>query len=97
MVGPAELGVHGAEERGERLEQRNSGAGRKEELTRWGRLVSDVASGAGDHRLGGRGGAPLRAEARWRLGLCGALVDGGIRGGADGTQIEPGAILGRRD
>jgi len=46
LVGPAELGVHGAEERGERVEQRNSGAGRKEELTRWGRLVSDVASGA---------------------------------------------------
>ena len=40
------MGVHGAEERGERVEQRNSGAGRKEELTRWGRLVSDVASGA---------------------------------------------------
>ena len=42
----------------------------------------------GDDELGRRRGSPawrsrrrsLRAEARWRLGLCGALVDGGIRG-----------------
>ena len=46
-MGPAELGVHGAEERGKRVEQRNSGAGRKEKLTRWGRFVSGGARESG--------------------------------------------------
>ena len=47
-VGVGEAGPRGREGAGASgfREQRNSGAGRKEELTRWGRLVSDVASGA---------------------------------------------------
>jgi len=58
LVGPAELGVHGAEERGGRLEQRNSGAGRKEKLTRWGRSVrgerASASALAGGVRHAGR-------------------------------------------
>ena len=57
MVGPAELGVHGAEERGERVEQRNSGAGRKEKPTRWGR---SVRGGTGERERAGRWGLARR-------------------------------------
>ena len=49
--------VHGAEERGARLEQRNSGAGRKEKLTRWGR---SVRGRMGERERAGRWGQARR-------------------------------------
>jgi len=78
--------VHGAEERGGRLEQRNSGAGRKEKLMRWGRSVrgkrASASALAGGVRHAGRA---TRTAARSRPGR-----GTGWRAGARNGRCGPG-------